>query len=296
MDELVVGGKRYISSKRASEITAYAKDYIGQLARGGKVPGTRFGRAWFVDEAALLAYLGKEPEVQSVAPDAISEKAQTAPKSNRQKPLLTHHMIAPATFPKTWADIKYLEDHAELFPTLIPNVHEDVVEKISSHQQPAQVITPRTDLVSVESRVAALVDGIRPKSAVLRAPAKKVIIQERTITKPPLVPQVKAKPLPSRSIKVEVKWSRGPFAAALATLVLVFGSVVSFSIFKGMPIQGGEHLTASASYGFEEFITLMREARILESGVQALSGFYYLLKDSFSVFVQTALQFIGNLL
>ncbi len=297
MDELVVGGKRYISSKRASEITAYAKDYIGQLARGGKVPGTRFGRAWFVDEAALLAYLGKEPEVQSVAPDAISEKAQTAPKSNRQKPLLTHHMIAPATLPKTWADIKYLEDHTELFPTLIPDVHEDAVDKTSLYLKPAQVIAQPTYPISVESRVAALVDGIQPQKAVLRVASKSIDI-------PPPVRKAlisssnqSVAQAPERVMKVGVRWSHGAFSTVLATLVLLFGSVLSFVFFSGISVENADtSLTASASYGFDEFIQLIWDSRIYESGLQALAGFYNLLRDSFGLFVQTALNFIAELL
>ena len=32
-DEMQIEGKPYISSKRASELSGYAQDYIGQLAR-----------------------------------------------------------------------------------------------------------------------------------------------------------------------------------------------------------------------------------------------------------------------
>jgi hypothetical protein len=50
MDSVVLGGKKYISSKRASEITGYAKDYIGQLCRAGKLDARRVGRNWYVSE------------------------------------------------------------------------------------------------------------------------------------------------------------------------------------------------------------------------------------------------------
>jgi len=53
MDELTIDERKYISSKRAAEITGYAKDYVGQLCRGGYVPARRVGRNWYVLESAI---------------------------------------------------------------------------------------------------------------------------------------------------------------------------------------------------------------------------------------------------
>ncbi len=53
MDELIIEEKKYISSKRAAKITGYAKDYIGQLCREGRVPARLVGRSWYVLETAL---------------------------------------------------------------------------------------------------------------------------------------------------------------------------------------------------------------------------------------------------
>jgi hypothetical protein len=53
MDELVIGDKKYISSKRAAKETGYAKDYIGQLCREGRVPARLVGRSWYVLESAI---------------------------------------------------------------------------------------------------------------------------------------------------------------------------------------------------------------------------------------------------
>ncbi|MDB5239111.1 MAG: hypothetical protein JWO00_446, partial [Candidatus Parcubacteria bacterium] len=51
-----VNGRQYISASRASEITKYSRDYIGQLCRAGKVPATMVVRSWFVDLDALITY------------------------------------------------------------------------------------------------------------------------------------------------------------------------------------------------------------------------------------------------
>ena len=53
MDEILIEDKRYVSSKRAAEMTGYAKDYVGQLCREGRVPARLIGRSWYVLAAAI---------------------------------------------------------------------------------------------------------------------------------------------------------------------------------------------------------------------------------------------------
>ena len=58
-DIVVINGKRYISAKKACEVTGYSKDYIGQLCRAGKFPGKVFKHKRFVEEAALFEHAQK---------------------------------------------------------------------------------------------------------------------------------------------------------------------------------------------------------------------------------------------
>lgn len=53
MNEITLEEKKYVSSKRAAEMTGYAKDYVGQLCREGRVPARLIGRSWYVLEAAI---------------------------------------------------------------------------------------------------------------------------------------------------------------------------------------------------------------------------------------------------
>lgn len=48
MDELIIDGKTYVSSKRAAQISGYAKDYVGQLCREGRIEARTVGRSWYV--------------------------------------------------------------------------------------------------------------------------------------------------------------------------------------------------------------------------------------------------------
>lgn len=80
MDELVIGDQRYISSKRAADITGYAKDYIGQLCREGRVEARLVGRSWYVREAAIKDHrFGAENDSTA----RVEEKRQDTPELDR---------------------------------------------------------------------------------------------------------------------------------------------------------------------------------------------------------------------
>ena len=64
-DTLILQGKHYISSRRASEISDYACDYIGQLCRSGKLVCERVGRIWYVTPESLDAHKKKVAEEES---------------------------------------------------------------------------------------------------------------------------------------------------------------------------------------------------------------------------------------
>jgi len=62
--DIILDESKYISSKRASEMTGYAQDYIGQLSRGSLIDARRIGGLWYVSMDSLLAYKNKSEEVK----------------------------------------------------------------------------------------------------------------------------------------------------------------------------------------------------------------------------------------
>ena len=65
MDELTFDNEKYVSSKRAAQMTGYAKDYVGQLCREGRVKARLVGRNWYVLESSILEHrFGAEETVQ----------------------------------------------------------------------------------------------------------------------------------------------------------------------------------------------------------------------------------------
>jgi hypothetical protein len=75
MDEILIGDKKYISSKQAAKVTGYAKDYIGQLCREGRVPARLVGRSWYVLESALHDHRFGEQKTESekMTPHSLRE-------------------------------------------------------------------------------------------------------------------------------------------------------------------------------------------------------------------------------
>jgi hypothetical protein len=70
-DEMQIEGKSYISSKRAAELTGYAQDYIGQLARKGLIEARRIGGLWYVSMDSLQNYKKKADEFKPEPPARV---------------------------------------------------------------------------------------------------------------------------------------------------------------------------------------------------------------------------------
>lgn len=69
MDQLEFDGQTYVSSKRAAGITGYAKDYVGQLCREGRVQARLVGRNWYVLESSIREHRFGPPQPESTAKD-----------------------------------------------------------------------------------------------------------------------------------------------------------------------------------------------------------------------------------
>jgi hypothetical protein len=100
MDELIIDDKRYISSKQAAKVTGYAKDYIGQLCREGRVPAQVVGRSWYVLESAIRDHrfgnevIGVTREVEERQPSSITSGWQ-APRYEAAVPAVLPQMERP---------------------------------------------------------------------------------------------------------------------------------------------------------------------------------------------------------
>lgn len=89
MNELTLDGKTYVSSKRAAEITGYAKDYVGQLCREGRVEARLVGRNWYILESALREHRfgpEKDQDVVHTTERTYASSAWEAPRYAHEAP------------------------------------------------------------------------------------------------------------------------------------------------------------------------------------------------------------------
>lgn len=108
MDELVIGGRQYVSSKRAAEITGYAKDYIGQLCRAKRIDGKLVGRNWYVEPRSLLHLSVKKPGSSNSESSLISDIREVR----------NPNLLEESTFAYEPENVSYEVDSTPLVPVL----------------------------------------------------------------------------------------------------------------------------------------------------------------------------------
>lgn len=154
MDEIVVAQNKYISSKRASRLTGYAQDYIGQLVRLRKVSATKVGKAWFVDEAGLMRHINGSSRLAS---GGVKDLAAASIRGARYESTVT----AGITYPATWRPITYITDDSPLSPISISDNRDRSVVGHSEELEGRGVLVVRKFKQSVAPIGAVSMDGIR---------------------------------------------------------------------------------------------------------------------------------------
>lgn len=282
MDELVISGKKYISSKRASEITGYAKDYIGQLARGGKVPATRIGRAWYVDEVALALHGSTESgrpieaEERRIESDIESTKVvlNKVPLSEKKIPTISHAFSrVDRSLPSTWEPISYYDDEALLFP---------VTERVSKNNLPILNTSKNKDISSIQEKNNLRVRILRAKTktepseiffdapVIATASKKEVSIEHKVINKGSL-------------LKKKSNYGFLPYflltAGSAVFLFCILGSGLFVASHVNFAPSSGAY-TANAYVSYQYAQDTIREIPGLQVGYDSLKGFFLFIKDS----------------
>lgn len=153
MDELTIGDKIYISSKQAAKITGYAKDYVGQLCREGRVEARLVGRNWYVLESSIREHrFGSQSNQEFAAPgvDSAAEEVVSTPTSSWESPTYaaveTETLLPPlvtpqkpAMAPETTEAVALMQDAwKEWFAArerIVPPVQEEVISKPDEVEQ-----------------------------------------------------------------------------------------------------------------------------------------------------------------
>ena len=81
-------GRNYISANRASKLTGYNQDYVGQLARSGKILARQVGNRWYVDHEGILTHKKEKDELlATVQASAVGIQQNNVTKSSDISPI-----------------------------------------------------------------------------------------------------------------------------------------------------------------------------------------------------------------
>lgn len=151
MDELEISGKRYISTRRAAREHGYHSDYMGQLIRGKKVAGQKVGRAWYIEEDSLNAYLGKAPIPAPARAGVPAPVAEVVPPS------------APVQAPVVQI---IAEEPAPVVPEPQPVVEVAMPEPVSvpEAQEPVAEIAEEIEAEDAEEEAQPIAVRIQPQA------------------------------------------------------------------------------------------------------------------------------------
>ena len=128
-------GKDYVSASKASKLTGYNPDYVGQLARAGKVLSRQIGNRWYVERESLMAHKSQK--------DALLASVQSE-AAGLVRPQIAPQPKAEEVFDDSAPRLTYIREDRELLPTLIkPEIKaEERIESVFSPLQPEKQSVP----------------------------------------------------------------------------------------------------------------------------------------------------------
>lgn len=174
MDEILIDEKVYVSSKRAAKITGYAKDYVGQLCREGRVQSRLVGRSWYVLESAIKDHrfgkAGEEEVERSVTTPAISSVWE----SPRYESVLSNPLPVVQRHEERTVQVVAEETTPEYVPARRDRVDVEEVEEIRESVAPVESVEESVPFFAVEDEVYMSPTRDNPAPVLPRRPSGKV--------------------------------------------------------------------------------------------------------------------------
>ncbi|HVB19860.1 MAG TPA: helix-turn-helix domain-containing protein [Candidatus Paceibacterota bacterium] len=225
MDEILIEEKKYVSSKQAAKITGYAKDYIGQLCREGRVPARLVGRSWYVLESAIHDHRFGDQKTDQ-------EEIMAARRAQ--------------TFSPAWESPRYESSSSETIPSVnrLRNVAEEELaietphnfqdswkawfDRVAEAAPPASEIIPERNEAEreeeAEKEPEAEPEGVRvPIRAVYRQPPEELLPRRHLISSLKDEEPVQEKRKSRRKLPVFIQFA-GMLIAVVAVCLAVLGS------------------------------------------------------------------------
>jgi hypothetical protein len=150
-NDLYFDGKTFISVSRASELTGYTQDYLGQLCRGNRVPSRMVGRTWYVDQDAVVAHK-QNPK---------SRKTKTTSKFDQkiEKKNIVEEFLQSQQKPEYKSPFTFEKDHSPILPALAkPAAYS------TEHTQSKNVIAYAAVVVLLFCAVVSWINLLAPRA------------------------------------------------------------------------------------------------------------------------------------
>lgn len=208
MDELTLDGKKYLSSKHAAKVTGYAKDYVGQLCREGRVAARLVGRNWYVLESSILEHRFGAEDTDSTqnpgppspvhtweAPRYTAESVQTvpevAPKSVMAPPVPEEPNKVVLDMQSAWREwFEQQQKQPQSEPeAALPDAAEML---LADHEEPAM---PTSEPAPAESVQDEIIEGSNEE------PESNIHIERRQTFEPAYKPIYEEEPAPKVHIE-----------------------------------------------------------------------------------------------
>lgn len=127
---LVFNGKAYLSSVRASQLTGYTTDYIGQLCRANRADCKLVGRTWYVEQTSLCGRKVQKRISENSPKGMTVEIKRKGTYTERQKYLVEELSRRSSYIPKNEEQIMFEFDDAPLYPLVSRELPRDLAPKI----------------------------------------------------------------------------------------------------------------------------------------------------------------------
>jgi hypothetical protein len=246
---LTFDGRDFVSAGLGAKLTGYNQDYVGQLARSGKIASRQIGNRWFIDKELLLVHKKeKDALLAEVQVESVGLHAPTADTTN-----IEELPSFPPSHPREPFYI-YSEQKGHLLPPLLSD--ERPTQPIAIHKEPE----PRAT-----SENLAPVRSSAPQASKNESPFARHPIPIKQVA---TAPRSAAMPKHPNSAPIKkYHFSFWPFAslavAVLIVIAFVFTPLREKAIYAIHAISGGSTQSASAE-----------GASPLQSAMQWLEGIF----------------------
>ena len=161
METITHDGKVFTKATALAKKHRYTTDYIGQLCRGGKVESKLIGRAWFVNEEALLQH--KSERYSAVRPNEI---------------IINNRVFSDRKETK--------EDRVNVMPVLSKTTHRSMRFDPHFSQLSVKAGTPPVRISTYETDVSDL----EPNTPAKNVPVIKPIVPKMLVIKPEIAQNI----------------------------------------------------------------------------------------------------------